>query len=598
MANPIVYSNSANGQTEPVISALIGQDVEVTSSTQTPPTVTLDATLILGSLDITADNSATAIVNVVASVAGTLSLNADGGVIEASSTVGALTGVSVNIANGGTFTAESSFLSLLNSASITFAADFGKVQTLKLDNGGGLLNLSETSPLAGFQTGGEDAIDDNLIDGASVANYAITEAGPSQPDIVTYFDANGHSLGSLSFAAGTFNAGQLGSFAVDYVGGPLQLTVGSDGGIVTTTNGQVLDGASLSSALGAGSWITLDNTGGHWDTITGSQGNVYVTNAQGSIVGGGDKIYFDNSSSDAVSLYATNNNYDSVYGSGGVVILTNAQATVFGGGMTIYGNSVSDVSLAATNNQYDAFYGTNDTVVLTSAQAAVSGGNNTIYANAGSSASLFNTNNNWDTFRGSDDQVILTNAQVSVFGGGDTMFATAGSSVSLYNTAGDWDLFNGSQDTVILTSAQTSIVGGDNTVYAYAGSAISLYSTAGQADLVYGSNEALNLTSAQALLTGTGDTVYMAGQSTLSLSGNNFALNFAANIGQNVVNGFNATDVLKFSATDWTSFAALQSSGDLHDSNGNAVIQFDANNSVTLTGVKSASLTASEFKFA
>src|SRR5579864_980833 len=84
MANPIVYDSSADGTTHGVLSALNGQDVEVTTTQgQNPPTVTLDATLLVGSLNVTADSGATAIVDVVASVAGTLSLDANGGIIEA-----------------------------------------------------------------------------------------------------------------------------------------------------------------------------------------------------------------------------------------------------------------------------------------------------------------------------------------------------------------------------------------------------------------------------------------------------------------------------------------------------------------------------------
>jgi hypothetical protein len=597
MANPIVYNNSANGQTKSVVSALGGQSVEVTTSAQTPPTVTLNAALVLGSLAITADSGATAIVNVVTSAGGSLSLNASGGTIEASSTISALSGVAVNIANNGVFQADSSFLALLNQGSVTFAGDTGSTDTLRLNNGGGLLNFTETSAFSGYQGGGTDIIEDNLIAAADVASYAITQAAQGQPDVLTYYDVNGQSLGSLTFASGTFNSGQLGTFAASAVGGPLQLTTAQGGGLSTSTNGNVYYGGGRSATPASGTWTTLNSTGGNWDLVTGSQGYVYVTSAQASIVGGNETIYFDNSSIDAVSLYSTNGNYDTVYGSAGCVVLTSAQATIVGGSFFIYGYSGSSVSLSGTNNNWDGFYGSGETLTLTSAQAAITGGSNLIYGYSHSSVSLFNTNNNADTFTGSDDQIILVASQASVQGGGDVIYATSGSSVSLSNTAGSWDAFYGSGSSVTVTSSQASIVGGGDTVSMSTGSAISLYSTSGSADLVTGSNVAVNLTSAQASLTGTADTIYMSGQSTASLNGNIFALNFAANIGQETVNGFNSTDGLVFSKNDWASFSALQQSGDLFDSNGNAVIRLDANDSVTLTGVQVASLSASQFSF-
>ena len=97
--------------------------------------------------------------------------------------------------NGGTFTAESSFLTLLSSTSITFGADIGAIDTLVLDNGGGLLNLSQTSPVAGFQSGGEDVIDDLAVTGANVASYAITQSASGQPDVLTFYNAAAASLG-------------------------------------------------------------------------------------------------------------------------------------------------------------------------------------------------------------------------------------------------------------------------------------------------------------------------------------------------------------------------------------------------------------------
>ena len=127
---------------------------------------------------------------------------------------------------------------------------------------------------------------------------------------------------------------------------------------------------------------------------------------------------------------------------------------------------------------------------------------------------------------------------------------------------------------------------------------MSLYNTNGHADVVNGSYDALYLNSAQAVLNGSADTVYFAGQSTLSLNGNYIGLNFAAKMGVDVIAGFNATDVLHLSASDWASFAALKGSGDLTQSGADTIIKLDASDSITLTGVQASSLTAGEFKFA
>ena len=596
MSNTTVYNNTQNGQTESAVSILGGQNVEVTTSAPTPPTVTLNASLVLGSLDITADSGATAIVNVVLAAGGTLSLNADGGIIKAGSLVGALTGTAVTIANGGEFEASSTFLSLLNSSSITFAADIGSVDTLQISNGGALLNYSETLPLAGYQTGGQDVVDDNLIADASVASYSITQAGQSQPDVVTYYNASSQSLGSLSFAAGTFNPGELGSYAVSHVGGPLQLTLASDGGVETSTNGNVLDGGSQSAAVGVGAWVTFNSTGGSWDTVTGSQGNVYVTNAQGSIVGGGDAIYFDNSLNDAVSLYSTSGAADTVNGSNGLVILNSSQANVVGGNDFVYGYGASSVTLSQTAGNWDAVYGSGQTVTVNSAQATVVGAGDIIGVNAGSSLSLYSTNEDFDAITGSDAFVTFNNAQASVTGGTDVLYINAtGSTANLYQTAGNWDLIYGSSDTFTLNGAQASVVGGSNAITLNDASSVSLYQTNGAADTVTGSGDYVVLTNSQATIVGDANSIFVNYTNSLALSGTAEAIYTSGQFGTDQISGFVASDGIQFSTADFADFAAVQ--GAMTQSGANTVITLDVNDKITLNNVQASSLTSNNFSF-
>ncbi len=390
-----------------------------------------------------------------------------------------------------------------------------------------------------------------------------------------------------------------------------------------------------------GNVVYLHNTSGTWDNVTGSNGKIHLTSAKANVTGGGNTIYFNGGTGDDVSIYGTNGNWDTVNANGGQIEVTQSQVSVVGGQNVINATSGSSVSLYSTAGKWDTVNGSGVLVYLTSAQASIIGGGDTITATAGSSASLYNTGGAWDLFKGSSCNVILTNAQAAIVGGGDTIvldnkssislsgtngswdgvtasgdqitltaaqaavtgkgntiFANAGSTVSLAGTAGVFDAVYGSSEGVILSAAQAAILGGYNTINASAGSTMSLYNTNGHGDVVNGSSDALYLTSAQAVLNGSADNVFLSGQSTLTLHGNFEALNFAAQIGIDVIGGFNATDVLHLSATDWTSFAALKASGGLFQSGADAIVKLDANNSITLLGVQASSLISGEFKFA
>jgi len=85
------------------------------------------------------------------------------------------------------------------------------------------------------------------------------------------------------------------------------------------------------------------------------------------------------------------------------------------------------------------------------------------------------------------------------------------------------------------------------------------------------------------------------GTSTVTANGGSDAFVFGAAIGTEVVNGFASPDTLQFSKTDFASWSALQ--GDMTQSGANTVLTYDASDTVTLTNVTKANLTASEFRF-
>jgi hypothetical protein len=63
------------------------------------------------------------------------------------------------------------------------------------------------------------------------------------------------------------------------------------------------------------------------------------------------------------------------------------------------------------------------------------------------------------------------------------------------------------------------------------------------------------------------------------------------------LSGFDASDTLHFSGGHWASFSALMASGDVIQSGADTVVRLDANDVLTLTGVKATQLTASAFAF-
>ena len=382
------------------------------------------------------------------------------------------------------------------------------------------------------------------------------------------------------------------------------ITFNGAGGVFHDTNSAArtfnfAGGGGAIQFSSSGNTANISKTTGVWDSVTGSHQTIAETSAQVSVVGGTNTISFIGGTGNQASLFSTNGNWDTVNGAGGQVNVTSSQVSVVGGSNTIAATAGSTMSLYSTAGNWDAVNGSSDQILLTTAQAAITGGSDTIAMNAGSSVSLSGTNGNWDAVNGSKDQIIMTHAEAAITGGSNTEWASAGSSASLFGTAGNWDTFNGSSDQITLNNAQASIVGGGDTIFATSGSSMSLYNTNGVADNVYGASDNLNLTNAQAGLTGGGDTIAFAGTNTLNISsGASENFYFAQTLGLTSIAGFQLSDVVHLSALDWTSFTALQNSGDLKQSGANTLIAIDANDTITLANVQVSSLTTSQFAFA
>jgi hypothetical protein len=227
------YTSANNGQTITQTSVAGTIVNSLSTTTAVVPTVTFNTISVGGNFTFNATGGSTEIVNEGVSALGTYRFNANGGIIEATAVVGAASSQIITISNGGTFEAASSFLTLLSSTAVTFGpAVVGDVDTLDIGLTGlsiGLLNI--TAPIHGFSsTTGQEVIDDHNISASQVATYNIT-TGPGGNQIVTYDDVNGNSLGSIKFAGGTFSSPD-GNYTL--LGGPLHLTVGASGELVTS----------------------------------------------------------------------------------------------------------------------------------------------------------------------------------------------------------------------------------------------------------------------------------------------------------------------------------------------------------------------------
>ncbi len=348
----------------------------------------------------------------------------------------------------------------------------------------------------------------------------------------------------------------------------LGTTYGGDG--KTTFALPNLNGAAV---VGAGGGLTIGSAIGSADTTL-----------SGSEIGGGLSINLATAGVNSVSLYNTSGDWDSVTGSNGTAYLSSAQTTLTGGGDTanFTGGSGNAASLINTGGNWDWVYGSNGDVYLNSAQVSVQGGGDLIdfASGTGDAASLYNTGGSWDWVYGSGGSIYLNSAQTSVAGGGNAIAFISGANdaISLYSTGGNWGWVYGSNGTVYLNDAQTSLSGGGDKIIldGNAADAVSLYSSGGNWDSVTGSNGTIYMNGSQASVSGNSDTFDMAGANSVSAYGTSDAFIFGPAIGVDYINNFGSTDKMQFSKSDFANFAALSAPSHMAQSGANTVISLDA----------------------
>jgi hypothetical protein len=193
-------------------------------------------------------------------------------------------------------------------------------------------------------------------------------------------------------------------------------------------------------------------------------------------------------------------------------------------------------------------------------------------------------------------------------GAGDTVNFTTGTDniASLWNSGGTFDGVYGSNNTVWLSDADANVIGGGDTVEFTYGSAniASLFNTGGAADTIGAGpgSGTIFINNAQANVNASGLTIDFtsAGANSVNTTG---AINesFVATpiSGTDSITGYNATDQVYLSAsqfgTSWTTFF----NNDVSQSGANTLITDSANhaNVLALVGVAPSSLTSANFHF-
>jgi hypothetical protein len=139
---------------------------------------------------------------------------------------------------------------------------------------------------------------------------------------------------------------------------------------------------------------------------------------------------------------------------------------------------------------------------------------------------------------------------------------------------------NASNGSIYMNGTQAWVTGGNNAIFleGASGNAVEIFGTNGVSDGVYGSNGAVYLNSAQATVAGNSDTISFYGTgNSMTANGASDAFVFQPAIGQDVIGGFNASDSMQFSASDFANFTAL--SQHMTQSGSNTLITLDANRS-------------------
>jgi hypothetical protein len=196
-----------------------------------------------------------------------------------------------------------------------------------------------------------------------------------------------------------------------------------------------------------GNVVNLFNASATWDTVDGANGYVILHASKAVVNGGGDQIYTDSASVDALKLTGTSGDADFVAGDNTAIELDNAQANIQGaadpvvvasgaanaisgtGGLAVTVAAGAAVSLAA-GAAYHVAASQATVSLLAGAEAYLTGASNTI--SLGASASL-------DILNGAGDIVTAASGDRIADAGAATLIKAGGSvgTLKIYNFGDD-----------------------------------------------------------------------------------------------------------------------------------------------------------------
>ena len=460
--------------------------------------------------------------------------------------------------------------------------------TISASNGDGLLDI-----------GGHTTIVYNFgsISGGA-GNYAIyasgqeflTNAGTLIGNVTlganSTISDSGKITGTVSLSAGVISLDDA-HIVISGSSDTVNVTGGADNGVTIGGNGA--NGAT-DVVNGANAYIVLtDNSN---DQINGSSDTVSIGATCNVAVYGAHEIVNFSRTGSVVNLFSGDQTWDMVTGSGDTVSVTQTYAAVTGGSdiVNMVGTLDDAVVLYGTGGNWDTVNGSDGNVILRGAYAGIVGDDTIQLQGGGNFAVLSGTGAHWDNVTGADDTVLLRGALANISGDETVRMEGTGNYAVLSGDA-SWENVSGSNATVELRGALAALSGSNNIVIFDSPYGNDLDLIGGTGNVVQGSAAGVTLTNTSATLQGSGgDGVAFQGSDTLTLKNSNEALTFSAGIGGlDTISGFNATDTITLSKSNFANYQALLSSGDLSETGGNTVITLGAGDKITVLGALVAS---------
>jgi hypothetical protein len=568
--------------------------------------------------------------------------SAPGGIVEAGPqgavSIGAVT--IMNYSGGGLQIDNGGKLTMIGTSLSGFPITLGDGGTLALWNTGSLIgatgNNAEVDLWGGAQvavTGDNDTVDFSTLGSGGSAWLTLPTSAGNVANL-WFTGSKGDTINTLSTVNGV---------TVDAYNNTVNLNTAS-----ATING----GIHYVNFKSGSDSVTLVNTGDYTDNVVATKGTISLNNAQAAIVGDTDVVNFS-SGSNVANLWDTFNAWDAVNGSNGTINLYNSRAIVDssngsstpGGNNTIYFGTSGDEVRLYNNSILDTVTGSPGTVDLYSANVEITGSSNVVNLNSGpntvtlsggpsNTVNLSNNGGNSETINVTGyvyQTVNLNNASATINGGIQNVNLTGSGDVANLSNTGpytdnvvDTDKVFGSNETVSLSNAQAAIVGGPYTVNFSSGSNVAnlwdSFSASDTVNSLNGSNGTVNMYNSSATVTGgNGNTVnFWTSGEHADITGNNDLVGFFGGIGTDTASvvgtgedfkfnptwgkayiaGFNGSDHINLSASDFGGNWAGVQSHMVQVGTNTTVITLDQNNSITLTGVAMNTLQPLQFNFA